>query len=225
MEASLSLVQRLAVWALPVLFAVTLHEVAHGWVARSLGDSTASRLGRLSLNPLKHIDPVGTILLPALLLLVGGFLFGWAKPVPVDARNFRHPRRDMAIVAVAGPLANLAMALAWGLLLRYSLLHGADAGTWLGIRLMASAGVMINVALMVFNLLPLPPLDGGRVVAGLLPAHAAYRYSRIEPYGIMIVLGFFVLQSLFPALGLIIAVPMYAVQNGIVHVLGLQALM
>lgn len=225
MDAPFTLVQKIAIWALPVLLAVTLHEVAHGWVARSLGDPTASRLGRLSLNPLKHVDPVGTVLLPALLLLFSPILFGWAKPVPVDWRNFKNPRRDMAIVAVAGPLANLAMALAWGLLLRFCLLYGANTGVWFGVSLMATAGVAINVALMVFNLLPLPPLDGGRVVMGLLPPQAAYRYSRVEPYGIMIVLGFFLLQSVFPALGLVIAVPYYAVQHGIVRLLGLQALM
>ncbi|MDI3258830.1 MAG: site-2 protease family protein [Sinobacteraceae bacterium] len=185
---SLSVVQKLAVWALPVLFAVTLHEVAHGWVARSLGDPTAARLGRLSLNPLNHVDPLGTLLIPGLLLAFGGFIFGWAKPVPVDWRNFKHPRRDMAVVAVAGPLSNLAMALGWGLVYKYATASGATAGLWYGLALMGKAGMVINVSLMVLNLLPLPPLDGGRVAVGLLPARAAYRYARIEPYGFLILL-------------------------------------
>lgn len=218
MESPLTLVQKLAVWALPVLLAVTLHEVAHGWVARALGDPTAARLGRLSLNPIKHIDPVGTVLVPALLLLVGGFRFGWAKPVPVDARNFKNPRRDMAIVAAAGPLANLAMAVLWGLLLRYCLLAGGNSGTWIGVEMMATAGVLINLALMVLNLLPLPPLDGGRVVVGLLPARAAYKFAQIEPYGIWILL----LLMFTGALGSIMGLPMAAAENALAHVLGLS---
>jgi Zn-dependent protease len=183
------LVQTLAVWALPVLFAITLHEVAHGWAARALGDNTAAMMGRLTLNPIKHIDPVGTILMPVLfLLLPGNFLFGWAKPVPVSARNLRHPRRDMALVAAAGPLANLAMAFGWGLLLKLALMQGATEGLWLGLRLMANAGIVINLVLMALNLLPLPPLDGGRVLAGLVPPVWSARLDRIEPYGFMIII-------------------------------------
>jgi len=137
MDSSLSIVQTIAVWALPVIFAITLHEVAHGWVARYLGDSTAHKLGRLSLNPLRHVDPVGTVLIPGMLLAFGGgFLFGWAKPVPVDWRNFRKPRTDMALVAVAGPLSNLAMALAWGLLFKSAIGIGAQDGIWYGLQLM-----------------------------------------------------------------------------------------
>jgi len=195
------LVQNLAVWALPVLFAITLHEVAHGWAARALGDSTAAMMGRLSLNPIKHIDPVGTLLMPLLfLLLPGGFMFGWAKPVPVSARNLRHPRRDMALVAAAGPLANLAMALGWGLLLRLALAQGAEEGLWLGIRMMATAGIFINLVLMALNLLPLPPLDGGRVLAGLLPASLSARLDRIEPYGFIIIVVLLVSGLLGPLL-------------------------
>ena len=183
------LVQTLAVWALPVLFAITLHEVAHGWAARALGDNTAEMMGRLTLNPIKHIDPVGTILMPVLfLLLPGNFLFGWAKPVPVSARNLRHPRRDMALVAAAGPLANLAMAFGWGLLLKFALMQGATEGLWLGLRMMANAGIVINLVLMALNLLPLPPLDGGRVLAGLVPPVWSARLDRIEPYGFMIII-------------------------------------
>jgi len=189
MPAEFSLVQKIAIWALPVLFAITLHEVAHGYVARRLGDPTAERLGRLSLNPLRHIDPVGTLLVPAVLLAIGGFLFGWARPVPVDYRNLRNPRRDMALVAIAGPLSNFAMAIGWGLLLKLATALGANQGVWLGVGYMAVAGIVINLVLMVLNLLPLPPLDGGRVVAGLLPPDLARQYDRVEPYGLFIIVG------------------------------------
>jgi Zn-dependent protease len=193
MPVEFSLVQTIAIWALPVLFAITLHEVAHGYAARRLGDPTAAMLGRLSLNPIRHVDPVGTIAVPVVLLLLsklmgGGFLFGWAKPVPVDYRRLRNPRRDMALVAAAGPLANLAMALGWGLLLKLALAMDADQGLWLGLRYMAVAGIVVNLVLMVLNLLPLPPLDGGRILAGLLPLPLAMRYARMEPYGLVIVI-------------------------------------
>ncbi|MDR3417338.1 MAG: site-2 protease family protein [Nevskia sp.] len=186
MNGSLDFVQTFAIWALPVVFAITLHEVAHGWVARWLGDDTAARQRRLSLNPLRHIDPVGTILVPGILVLLhAGFLMGWAKPVPVDARNFRKPLQDMALVAVAGPLANLAMAIAWGLVFKFA--AAADQGGAVhGLALMGRAGLLINVSLMVLNLLPLPPLDGGRVLVGVLPPRLAHRVARLEPYGMLI---------------------------------------
>lgn len=184
----LTMVQRLAILALPVLFAITLHEVAHGWVARLRGDSTAWMLGRLSLNPLRHIDPVGTILVPALTFMLGGILFGWAKPVPVNVRNFRQPRSDMALVAVAGPMANFAMALFWALVIRLSLTLGDSSVVWF-ILLAGIAGMLINSVIMVLNLLPLPPLDGGRILAGLVPPRQSIMLDRIEPYGIWILVA------------------------------------
>lgn len=184
-----SLAQQISAWVLPVLLAITVHETAHGWVARRFGDKTAEMQGRLTLNPIKHIDPVGTILVPGLMLLLPvPFVFGWAKPVPVDWRNFKHPKQDMAWVAVAGPASNLLMAFAWALLARLAL--GLPAETWIKAPLlfMGVAGIFINTILMVLNLLPLPPLDGGRVLTGVLPAPYAYRFARIEPYGFIILL-------------------------------------
>jgi len=193
----LSLIQKLAVWVMPVLLAITVHEVAHGWMALRLGDRRALMLGRLTLNPVKHIDPIGTVLLPALLLLIGGFIFGWAKPVPITWENLRHPKRDMALVALAGPSANLLMAVSWLLAVKLGIaLMGSVP--WLGQPLiyMGVAGIFINTILMVLNLLPLPPLDGGRIVAGLLPGPLSWQYSRIEPYGMLIVLALFFTQLL-----------------------------
>ncbi len=185
----MSIVQTIAVWSLPVIFAITLHEVAHGWAARVLGDSTAAKQGRLSLNPLQHVDPVGTVLVPGMLLaLGGGFLFGWAKPVPVDWRNFRKPRTDMAVVAAAGPLSNLAMAIAWGLLFKLAFDTGTQEGVPYGLMQMGWAGMQINVSLMVLNLLPLPPLDGSRVLMGVLPPRVAFQYAKLERYGMMILI-------------------------------------
>ncbi len=188
-----STVQQIAAWVMPVLLAITVHETAHGWVARRFGDKTAQMLGRLTLNPIKHIDPVGTILVPAVMLLLpGGFVFGWAKPVPVDWRNFKRPKQDMAWVAAAGPASNLLMALAWALAARVAL--GMSADNWIALPLlfMGVAGIFINTILMVLNLLPLPPLDGGRVVTGLLPAPYAYQFARIEPYGFFILVALLV---------------------------------
>lgn len=189
MPLDFSLVQTIAIWALPVLFAITVHEAAHGYAARALGDHTAESLGRLSLNPLRHIDPIGTVVLPVVLLALGGFLFGWAKPVPVAMHKLRHPRRDMALVAAAGPASNALMALGWALLLRVTMELEAETGWVIGLRLMAVAGIAINVMLLVLNLLPLPPLDGGRVLAGLLPAAGARLLDRIERYGLLILVA------------------------------------
>ena len=182
------IVQTISIWILPVLFAVTLHEAAHGYAAKRLGDTTAQMLGRLSLNPLRHVDPVGTVLVPAVLLLLHtGFLFGWAKPVPVNFNNLRHPRRDMALVAAAGPGSNLLMALAWALVAKLGVMLAAGGfGFAVPLALMGEAGIAINLVLMVLNLLPIPPLDGGRVLSGLVPPLWADRLDRIEPYGLMI---------------------------------------
>lgn len=187
---SISMVQYVAVAIIPILFAITVHEVAHGYVAKRFGDSTAQMLGRLTLNPIKHIDLVGTILVPAILLFAGGFLFGWAKPVPVDTRNFKNPKRDMIWVAVAGPMANLVMALIWAGVLKLSIVF-SSYDHWLAdpVRYMAQIGIQINIILMVLNLIPIPPLDGSKVLMGLLPGPVAFKLSRIEPYGFFIILA------------------------------------
>jgi Zn-dependent protease len=185
----LSTLQTIAVWILPVLFAITVHEVAHGWVASKLGDKTAMIMGRLTLNPLKHIDPVGTILVPGVLLLLGGIVFGWAKPVPVTYANLNHPKRDMAIVAAAGPASNFIMAIIWALIGKLGVILLNAGFFWAqAIVYMGQAGILINLVIMILNLLPIPPLDGSRIVSGFLSAKAAYKYSRIEPYGFFILL-------------------------------------
>lgn len=182
-----SLIQTLAISALPVIFAITLHEAAHGYVARYFGDQTAWQLGRVSLNPLRHIDPVGTVLLPLLIMLLsrGGMLFGWAKPVPVDFGRLRHPKQDMFWVALAGPAANLVMLLAWAGLLKAAQILPDNIYS-LPMARMADVGIDINLVLMVLNLLPLPPLDGGRILISLLPPRAAWKFAHLEPWGLPI---------------------------------------
>jgi Zn-dependent protease len=185
----LNLIQKLAIFILPLIFAITAHEAAHGWMAKRLGDKTAEMLGRVTLNPLKHIDPVGTILVPLGLYLLTGFMFGWAKPVPVNWNNLHRPKRDMGLVALAGPGANLIMALIWSILV-YAGALALEEFAWLGVPLvlMGVTGVLINAILMALNMLPVPPLDGGRVVYSLLPPKQANLYSRLESYGLIIVL-------------------------------------
>jgi Zn-dependent protease len=209
------IIQTITVYAIPVLLAITLHEAAHGYVARMFGDSTAYMLGRVTLNPLKHIDLVGTIIVPLAIVLLAklsggaGFLFGWAKPVPVNFANLRNPKRDMIWVAGAGPGVNLLMAIAWALLLNAFLAADFEEQFFLE---MAKAGIFVNIGLMALNLLPLPPLDGGRILVGLLPHRLAYALSRVEPY------GFFILIALLAAntIGFFLQ-PFYELGVGIVR--------
>ncbi len=182
----LSVIQKIAIYALPVIFAITVHEAAHGYAARYFGDQTAARAGRITLNPLKHIDPFGTILLPAMTIFLGGILFGWAKPVPVDFGKLRNPKKDMLWVAAAGPAANLVMAIFWIFILKFSI-NMPDAFI-VPLTLMAKAGVGINIVLMVLNLLPLPPLDGGRIAVSLLPRDLAMKFAQLERYGFIILI-------------------------------------
>ena len=181
------LIQTIALAAIPVLFAITLHEAAHGYVARHFGDMTAFQQGRISLNPMRHIDPLGTILLPIMTLWMGGILFGWAKPVPVNFAALRNPKKDMLWVALAGPASNLFMAMCWALLAKIAL---ANPENYYAAPMMemAKIGVNINVVLMVLNLLPLPPLDGGRVAISMLPHRQAFKLAQIEPYGMFILI-------------------------------------
>jgi Zn-dependent protease len=192
--------ETIVLWVVPVVFAITLHEAAHGYVARHFGDPTAEALGRITLNPLRHIDPIGTVLVPAMLYLTAGpqFVFGWAKPVPVNFGNLRHPKRDMLWVAAAGPFANFAMAFLWMLALRLAI--GDDAVTSEGLARMAQIGVSVNLVLMALNLLPIPPLDGGRIVVSLLPSRAALAWARLEPFGFIII----VVLMFTPLLGALI---------------------
>ena len=185
--------QAIAVYAIPVLFAITVHEASHGYVARMFGDNTAYVLGRVTLNPIKPIDPLGTIAIPLGMVILTGFMFGWAKPVPVDWSSLRRPKRDMIWVAAAGPAVNLVMAILWAILFRMFQTVGVQEQFFLEV---ARAGVQVNLVFMALNLLPIPPLDGGRIVAGLLPRNLSNAYSRIEPFGLFIIIGLLVTQTL-----------------------------
>ena len=213
----LSVIQKIAVFALPVLFAITLHEAAHGYVARHFGDMTAYAAGRVSLNPLRHIDLTGTIIVPLVTLLLTNFMFGWAKPVPVNFANLRHPKRDMLWVAAAGPFSNFFMALAWALLLNVGagLAPGNPAAMWL--LFAGAAGIFVNVIFFVLNLFPLPPLDGGRIMVSLLPHRLAWQFARIERFGFIILL-----VLLFSGvLGMLLSLPIMLSLSGIAAVFGI----
>ena len=219
MVDELTIVQRIVVWILPIIFAITVHEVAHGWVAKQYGDNTAYSQGRLTLNPLKHIELFGSILLPGILLLTGtGFIFGWAKPVPVDARNFKRPLQDMAIVALAGPLSNILMAIAWALIARLGVTIGTSIETIsLPLIYMGIAGIAINLGLAIINLLPIPPLDGSRIVTALLPTRLAWQYNRLESYGFIILLVLLYTKLL----GVLISYPLFIAQKIFFAIAGL----
>ena len=178
--------QAIAVYAIPVLFAITVHEASHGYVARMFGVNTAYVLGRVTLNPVKHIDPIGTIAVPLGMVILTGFMFGWAKPVPVDWGSLRRPKRDMIWVAAAGPAVNLVMAILWAIVLRVLQSAGVEERFFFEV---ARAGIQVNLIFMALNLLPIPPLDGGRIVSGLLPHRLSNAYSRIEPFGLFIIIG------------------------------------
>ena len=211
----LSLIQKIIIYAIPIVFAITVHEVAHGWVANQLGDNTAKRMGRLTLNPIKHIDPVGTVILPMLLLYLGGFIFGWAKPVPVNWHNLGKPRRDMALVAAAGPGANLVMLLIWAILAKLLLMLVADSNLRTIFLMMCSVGITINIVLMILNLFPILPLDGGRVMYSLLPKNISSYYARMEPFGLILIVVL-IASGLF---GAILGPPVNAVQYLVFHVI------
>ena len=219
----MDVILKIVLFAPPIQLAITLHEVAHGWAARYLGDPTAASLGRLSLNPLKHVDPMGTIAVPAFMLTLGGVLFGWAKPVPVDMNQLRFPKIDMALVAAAGPASNLVMAASWVVIFKIGYNLESTLGTM--IILMATVGVFINSIIMILNLLPLPPLDGSKVLAGLLPEKLSNYIYRLEPYGLFIVLGVFLLDWTL-SLGIfhnLVIMPVYSIVIFLENLFGLHS--
>jgi len=213
---------RVCINAIPLVLAITLHEAAHGYVARMFGDNTAYMLGRVTLNPAKHVDPVGTLAFPLVSMILGGIVFGWAKPVPVNFANLRHPKRDMLWVAAAGPASNVVQALAWASLAKLIDLSDSTsviAQFWFAV---AIAGIGWNVVLAVFNMFPVLPLDGGRIVASLLPSRLAHSYSRLEPYGMPILIGLIVLLVAYRPLGQAFGALMNAGNNLFFSLFGLQ---
>lgn len=214
----LTLIQKIAVWTLPIIFAITVHEVAHGWVAMKFGDRTSQMLGRLTLNPFKHIDLVGTIVVPGALLMLGGFIFGWAKAIPVNPRNFKRPKHDMAWVALAGPASNIIMAIIWAVIAKvgYMVLPSYE-GVGKFMVYSGMAGVTINLILAILNMIPIPPLDGSRILSAFLPKKFNYYYMRIEPYGFFIILGLMIAGIL----GALITGPFRATQAFILQLVGL----
>jgi len=222
-----SIVQAICIAIIPLIFAITLHEAAHGWMASRFGDKTASIMGRITLNPAKHIDLFGTIIVPLVMLSLGGFIFGWAKPVPIAWQNLRNPRRDMALVAIAGPGANLLMAIFWGAIAKLSHLifihpntHEILRSIALFIHSTSRFGIMINCVLLVINLIPIPPLDGSRVVTSFLPINAARKYNRLEHYGLWIFLGLFFLMHITNTF-IILQTPILAFMHAIYSMFGL----
>lgn len=183
---SISIVQKIIIYLLPLVFAITVHEASHAFVADKYGDNTAKVMGRLSLNPLRHIDPVGTILFPIIGIALGGFIFGWAKPIPINYAKLHDPKKNILWIALAGPVSNLAMALIWALVLKLSFSFDFYFGR--PVSLMAQAGIAINISIMLINLIPILPLDGGRILFSLLPRNPALVYARIEPYGMFILI-------------------------------------
>ena len=217
-----NLIITICVNAVPLILAITLHEAAHGYVARTFGDNTAYMMGRVTLNPAKHIDPIGTIAFPLISLVLGGIFFGWAKPVPVNFANLRHPKRDMLWVAAAGPGSNLVQALVWGLIAKLIESSGSSSGVaefWFAV---AVAGISWNVVLAIFNLFPILPLDGGRIVTSLLPNRLAYSYSRLEPYGMPILIGLIVLMAMYRPLGQAFSMLLRAGNQLVYSIFGLQ---
>lgn len=229
MENFQHIIQLICIAAIPLIFAITLHEAAHGWVASKLGDQTARIQGRVSLNPARHIDPVGTIILPLIMLALGGFIFGWARPVPIAWQHLRHPRRDMALVAIAGPASNLFMALLWAVVAKLSHLvfmnphtHETLRSVALFFHLTSRFGIMINCVLLIINLIPIPPLDGSRIIASLLPPQAAKTYNNLEQYGLWIFLGLLFLLYATHSLTIIYG-PIYSLIQWILNLFGLSA--
>ncbi len=204
--------------AIPIVFAVTIHEVAHGWVAKINGDNTAASLGRLSINPIKHIDPIGTVLVPVILMYLFGTPFGWAKPVPVSWNKLNKPKRDMAFVAAAGPIANLMMLIFWAII--FKLADGFSVDWWNVSQIIiyiANIGILINAVIMILNLIPIPPLDGSRIVSSLMPDKFSETYSRIEPYGIVIV----IVLMVSGVLGKVLMPTIYAVSDTVISILAI----